>query len=392
MNDHQEYIAILKSALNTNTFVKLSLGNYKGIIAELKNCYVKKVQIKQEDKLSVTYRYQTKDIVKNYSIEEGISMISEFISNDAFKHSTLFTIDFDLVFEYINSNKTTLKKGKATQKLLLPLEHNNKKNRAIVADGKTYLHELKITDEKGNVTHNSQDKYKQINHYIELLSPLIKSLPKSDILKVVDMGAGKGYLTFALYDYLTNVLQLKASVTGIEFRKDLVALCNDIAKKSNFSLLKFQEGTILDSDTTQANVLIALHACDTATDDAIFKGITAQADLIVVAPCCHKQIRRELEKHKTKNDLDFLIKHGIFLERHAEMLTDGIRSIILEYFGYSTKVFEFISGEHTAKNVMIVAEKKSKTNSQKEEILNKLKETKAYFGIEVHYLEKLMGL
>ena len=392
MNDHQEYIAALKSALNTNTFVKLSLGNYKGTIAELKNCYVKKVQIKQEDKLSMTYRYQTKDIVKNYTVEEGISMISEFISDDAFKHSTLFTIDFDLVFEYFNSNKTTLKKGKPTQPILLPLEHNIKKNRAIVANGKTYLHQLKITDENGNVTHSSQDKFKQINHYVELLSPLIKSLPKYDTLKVVDMGAGKGYLTFALYDYLTNVLSVNTKVTGVEYRKDLVELCNAIAKKSNFDLLHFEQGTIIDSDMAQANVLIALHACDTATDDAIFKGITAQADLIVVAPCCHKQIRRELEKHKTKNDLDFLVKHGIFLERHAEMLTDGIRSLILEYFGYSTKVFEFISGEHTAKNVMIVAEKKMKTESQKQEILTKLKETKKYFGIETHYLEKLMGL
>ena len=206
------------------------------------------------------------------------------------------------------------------------------------------------------------------------------------------MGAGKGYLTFALYDYLVNVLNLNAIVTGVEYRKDLVELCNEIAQKSNFKDLNFKQGTIIDSDTSNATVLIALHACDTATDDAIYKGINSQCDLIVVAPCCHKQIRRELEKHKTKNDMDFLVKHGIFLERHAEMLTDGIRSLILEYFGYTTKVFEFISDAHTPKNVMIVAEKKNKTESQKQEILSKLKETKAYFGIGTHYLEKLTEL
>ena len=254
------------------------------------------------------------------------------------------------------------------------------------------MHQLKITDEKGNVINSSQDKYKQINHYVELLSPLIKNLPKHETLNVVDMGAGKGYLTFALYDYLTHVLNLKVSVTGVEYRKDLVELCNDIAKKSNFIELNFVQGTIKDYDAKHANILIALHACDTATDDAIYKGITANADLIVVAPCCHKQIRRELEKHKTKNELDFLLKHGIFLERQAEMLTDGFRSLVLEYFGYSTKIFEFISGEYTPKNVMIVAEKKSKTDIQKLEILKKIKETKLYFGIGYHYLEKLMGL
>ena len=156
--------------------------------------------------------------------------------------------------------------------------------------------------------------------------------------------------------------------------------------------MNFVEGSIKEYDSKNTNVLIALHACDTATDDAIYKGITANADLIVVAPCCHKQIRREIEKHKTKNELDFLLKHGIFLERQAEMLTDGLRSLILEYFGYTTKVFEFISDAHTPKNVMIVAEKKAKTEAQKEVILKKIKDSKTFFGIEFHQLEKLMGI
>jgi SAM-dependent methyltransferase len=392
MTHQEQYIALLNKSVVNNTFVKASLGNYKGSIEQLKNCYIKKIQIKQEDKLSFTYRYQTKDIVKNFSIEEGIILINDFIENGEFKHSSLFTLDFDVVFECINKDKTILKKNDPTHNKLQSLQHNIDKNRLIVAEGKSYLHQLKITDEKGNVNHSSQDKYKQINHYVELLSPLIKNLPKHETLNVVDMGAGKGYLTFALYDYLTNVLKVNSQVTGVEYRKDLVELCNDISKKSGFEGLSFVQGTIKEYESKQANVLIALHACDTATDDAIYKGITAKADLIVVAPCCHKQIRREIEKYKTKNELDFLLKHGIFLERQAEMLTDGLRSLILEYHGYSTKVFEFISGEHTPKNVMIVAEKKSKTDIQKQEIAKKIKETKLYFGIEYHQLEKLIGL
>jgi hypothetical protein len=392
MTNQEQYIVLLNQSLLDNTFVKVSLGNYKGTVEGLKNCYIKRIRIKQEDKLSFTYRYQTKDIVKNYSIEEGIGIITNFIQEGAFRHATLFTIDFDALFEYINKDKTMFKKNKATIKQLPTLEHNIQKNRLIHAEGKSYLHQLKITDDKGNVINSSQDKYKQINHYVELLSPLIKNLPNHELLKVADMGAGKGYLTFALYDYLTNVLNLKSQVTGVEYRNDLVELCNSISKKSNFSGLIFTQGTINDYEIDNINILIALHACDTATDDAIYKGITANADLIVVAPCCHKQIRRELEKHKTKNDLDFLLKHGIFLERQAEMLTDGIRSLILEYYGYSTKVFEFVSEAHTPKNVMIVAEKKSKTDNQKQELLKKIEDTKKYFGISFHYLEKLMGL
>lgn len=392
MTNQEKYIAFLNQSLLVNTFVKVALGNYKGTTEGLKNCYVKKIQIKQEDKLSFTFRYLTKDIVKNYSIEEGIGIINNFIQEGAFRHATLFTIDFDALFEYVNKDKTTFKKNKATIIQIPSLEHNIQKNRLIHAKGKSYLHQLKITDDKGNVNNSSQDKYKQINHYVELLSPLIKNLPKHELLKVADMGAGKGYLTFALYDYLTNVLNLKSQVIGVEYRKDLVELCNSISKKSNFSGLIFKQGTIKDYEIDNINILIALHACDTATDDAIYKGITANADLIVVAPCCHKQIRKELEKHKTKNDLDFLLKHGIFLERQAEMVTDGMRSLILEYFGYSTKVFEFISEAHTPKNVMIVAEKKSKTDIQKQELLKKIECTKKYFGIEFHYLEKLMNM
>jgi len=178
---------------------------------------------------------------------------------------------------------------------------------------------------------------------------------------VADMGSGKGYLTFALYDYLTNSLGMNTEITGVEYRHDLVNLCNDISEKSAFTQLKFTQSTIEDFDPKNTNILIALHACDTATDDAIAKGIEAEADLIVVAPCCHKQIRREMEKSKAQNDLQFLTQHGIFMERQAEMVTDGIRALVLEYFGYSTKVFEFISDTHTPKNAMIIGMKNPAT-------------------------------
>ena len=172
----------------------------------------------------------------------------------------------------------------------------------------------------------------------------------------------------------------------------MVDLCNQIATESGFSGLSFVQGTIEDYEAAGIDLLIALHACDTATDDAIFKGIKAKAELIVVAPCCHKQIRREIEKGKAKNDLDFLTKYGIFLERQAEMVTDGIRALLLEYAGYKTKVFEFISDAHTPKNVLVVGVRAKDNTSDKGGILEKISNTKKYFGIAYHHLEKLMGL
>lgn len=386
-----QFITSLSESISDNSFVKLSLGNYKGKEEGLKNIYIKRILIKREEKLNFTYRYKTRDITKNFTIEDGVKLIQSSIES-GFKVSTLFTNDFDLIMETSNNQKITLRKVNPTSKSTTTLDHDRNKKRLIETNEKGYLHELKITDFEGNVYKNAQDKYKQINHYVEILSSLIKEIPNDKLQKVVDMGSGKGYLTFALYDYLTNILKLNTSVTGVEFRPDMVELCNNIAQKTGFENLQFVEGTIEDYDSKNTNILIALHACDIATDDAIYKGITAQADLIVVAPCCHKQIRKEMEKNKASNELDFLTKYGIFLERQAEMVTDGIRAMILEYFGYKTKVFQFISDAHTPKNVLVVGVK-GKINPKKQtEILEKLKVTKAYFGIGYHHLERLVGL
>ena len=312
--DHKtQWLNAISESITKNTFVKISLGHYKGDEAGLKNIYIKRVVIKHEEKLSFTYRYQTRDIVKNYSAEETISHLFSLVKADGFRTALLFTTECDLYLEYQHGENTSLKKKTASYTTTPSLVHDKQKQRLIESKGKHYLTELRITDESGKVYNATQDKYKQINHYIEILSSLLKELPAHDLTKVVDMGAGKGYLTFALYDYLTNVLKIKSEVTGVENRPDLVDLCNQIAVNSAFDGLHFVQGSIQDYNSNGANVLIALHACDTATDDAIAKGITAGADLIVVAPCCHKQIRREIEKHKHKNELEYLTKYGLFL-------------------------------------------------------------------------------
>ena len=269
----------------------------------------------------------------------------------------LFTTEKEIIIEHGKKGNVILREKMVSGTVQPDLSHNKEKKRLIKSAGQRYLQELKITDKEGEVFKNAQDKYRQINQYIEILSSLIKELPLGRVNNVVDMGSGKGYLTFALYDYLHNTLNLDAKITGVEYREDLVSLCNRIAVNSEFNRLDFVQGTIEAYEMDRIDLLIALHACDTATDDAIYKGIIANAQLIVVAPCCHKQIRREMELHKVKNDVSFLTRHGIFMERQAEMVTDGIRALILEYFGYKTKVFEFISDAHTPKNVLVVGVK-----------------------------------
>ena len=386
------FIETFKNHFNSGSFLKVNLGNYKGDDKTLKKILVKPIQIKKGLVLSFTYRHKTKDITKNYELKEGLDLILDFLSFSKFRHASYFSTQEDINIQIVNPKKTIVKSSAPQQVEQGNLSHNKIKNRKITAEHKTYLQDLKITNADGKVYKHAQDKFKQINHYIEILSKLINQLPDKTKYTAVDMGSGKGYLTFALYDYLTNNLKKSAEIVGVEYRQDMVDLCNGFANKSNFNQLHFAQGTIQDFNITQMDILIALHACDTATDDAIKKGIDANAELIIVAPCCHKQVRRELEKYSVKNDLDFLTKHGIFMERHAEMLTDGIRAQILEYFGYKTRVFEFIALDHTPKNVLIVAQKHNKTEKEKEHILKTIKERKEYFGVKTHYLESIMDI
>jgi SAM-dependent methyltransferase len=211
---------------------------------------------------------------------------------------------------------------------------------------------------------------------------------KADRPRIVDMGAGKGYLDFALYDYLGG----KADIIGVELRDKLVEDGNTTANASGFQGLSFVPGSILDYDATGADAVIALHACDTATDDAIYQGIKAGASLIAVAPCCHKQIRRQMEAGKPAAQLDVLLRHGIFLERQAEMVTDTLRALLLELSGYRVKVFEFVSDAHTPKNNLVVAEKDGRAGRDRDALLKRIAEIKALFGVERHYLEGLLGL
>ncbi len=381
----------LADSISTSQFVKISLGNYQGNEKELKNLYVRRIKIKKVEMLSFNYRYKTRDIFKNFPIEDGLKRIDHLISYD-FRIGTLFTTEKELIIEHDKKGLLGIREKVLATAVTPVLTHDKQKKRLISTLDKPYLCALKITDDQGVVYKNAQDKYKQINQYVALLDPLLRSLPATGLKRVVDMGSGKGYLTFALYDYLVNTLKIEAQVRGVEYREDLVDLCNGIAAESGFSGLSFVQGAIESYNTGAIDLLIALHACDTATDDAIYKGIQANAELIVVAPCCHKQIRREIEKGKAKNELEFLTKYGIFLERQAEMVTDGVRALILEYFGYKTKVFEFISDIHTPKNVLIVGVRAKQQAYNKKLILEKIKQTKEYFGITYHHLEKLLGL
>ena len=393
MNTIGQFHDVLKQSIEKNTFAKLSLGDYRGEEKELKKIILKRVFIKKKDHLSFVYRYKTRDITKNFLIPETIQLLQKLISEEEFCYAHLCTTGHDFKLQRNKKRAFVLRKEPPTIKTKPTHQHDKQKLRKIKASGDNYLHALGITNADGQVKKSGQDKYRQINHYIEILSSLLKDLPKDRKLIIVDMGSGKGYLTFALYDYVINKLNKEVQITGVEYREDLVTLCNEIAKQSKFDKLHFVQGTIQNFETVEkTDVLIALHACDTATDDAIYKGIKNNAELIVVAPCCHKQIRKEITKNKKQSAISQVTKHGIFLERQAEMVTDTLRALYLEHAGYATKVFEFISTAHTPKNVLIVGQKRNKSLNNQKEVSDKIADLKDFFGVNEHFLGNLLGL
>ena len=385
----EELLSATKAAFAAGSLVRLKLGGYHGSEPDLKSIEVKKIAVKGGDKFSFTYRYKTRDIIKNYIQPEALALLRAGLRDD-FRSTQLATTEFDLAFER-NGDKMRLKRTEIAGRDAPSTEHNCAKNRPLNGSDSPWLKALGIAGKDGAVRNDAQDKFRQINKMVEIFAPLIQAIQAERPL-IIDMGAGKGYLDFALYDYLANVARRPAGVVGVEMRAQLVADGNETARASGFDGLSFQTGTILDFDATGADAVIALHACDTATDDAIFKGIGAGAALIAVAPCCHKQVRRQMEAGQADDRMTVLLRHGIFMERQAEMVTDTLRALLLELNGYKTKVFEFVSDAHTPKNNLIVAEKDGRAGRDRDAILKQIADTKAMFGIRQHYLEGLLGL
>ncbi|MEO6390766.1 MAG: SAM-dependent methyltransferase [Pyrinomonadaceae bacterium] len=382
----QDFIKALRAGLKAGTFVKMTLGKYRGDDPNLQKLLIRLVKVKKKDKLFFLYRHQTRDTVKNHDFGEGVAIVNQLLGEE-FMSAHLFTTANNFEIEFTKQGKSRLITSAPTFTQNQAKTHNKEKQRQIDPQS-FYLRALGITNDLGQVKDKMVDKWKQVNKFIEIIGNLFEnsSLAEKKEISIVDMGAGKGYLTFATYDYFNNLRKIKCRVTGVDTREELVMLDNVIARESGFEELNFERGFIRDFDLKDADILIALHACNTATDDALFKGITAGVSIIICAPCCHHQIRPQINKPEA---LRGVLKHGIMLEREAEMITDSLRALLLEQSGYATKLFEFVSTEHTPKNVMIVGTRRDR-NVNTEAIGRQIEELKTFYGIREHQLEELL--
>lgn len=387
------FIELISQMIDQQEFVKLTLSKpAKRDGSFPQNIYGRLVKLKKGLALSCTLRYETEDVTKNYLVETELGkQLEDWLGAD-YLIATLLTTTEDVVLKFNKKRKARLLRTSVrTRKAAIAEEHNIAKQYAISSD-QAFLEKLGVTNKEGTILQGYQDKFRQINKYVEIMHALLEQsdlLSSDKALHIVDMGSGKGYLTFALYEFLQQMEQ-ESSILGVELRENLVEFCNEQSNDLGWSEnLRFVAMDILDYNAGDLDVLIALHACDVATDIAIAQGIKNDAALIVTAPCCHKQIRRAMHP---KAPWGHILQQGILLERQAELVTDAIRALLLELAGYKVKVFEFISSEHTAKNVMISGVKAAAPLSAEERAQREAEivELKKQFGIEQHYLESLL--
>jgi hypothetical protein len=386
----EEFINRLRTSLKENTFVKLTLGKFRGQGDEsLENIYVAPVKLKGEIVYSFRWKYKTRDIFKNFTIDETAAEIENEIGKN-FLYAGLFSTDGDFILEYNKRRIPRTYSRKASFSRVDIKEHNRIKTRFLDSKAE-YLNLLGITNLKGEVRGEKYDKFRQIDKFIEIVDSLVRDSPlaEKDKISIVDFGSGKSYLTFAVYDYFRYHLNIDVKVTGVEQRADLAASSNEISEKCGFKGLSFTAGEIADFKAGNTDIVTALHACDTATDDAIAKAFKMNAAIIILAPCCQKYVRKQIH---IPEDLTPVFKHGILEEHLSSFITDGLRSLALESQGYSAKIFEFISHEHTSKNLMITAVKHEIDDQTPIAKFVEIEKLKSRFGLKDFYLDTIVNL
>lgn len=381
------FLEKLRASLESEAFVKLTLSQPSGAEPDLINIYVRLVEIRDTPHLSFLHRYRRKDVTKNHSVAEGCALLEKLIGT-TWERAHLFTTTGDWQLRTDRNADGELTAKRPVFQVAAPAAHDRPKERALAVQA-PFLRELGVTNAQGEARPGMADKLRQIHRFVELLGHVLEGSPlrEKTELNIADMGAGKGYLTFATAEFFRE-RGITAHIRGVEARADLVKTTKRVAQACQFDQLRFEEGTIEKwQPSGSLDLLIALHACDTATDDAIFRGIESGASVLLLAPCCHKEVRQQMSVPPLMEEI---LRHGILQEREAEILTDGLRALLLEIHGYKAQVFEFISPEHTGKNLMISAVKQPQRKNP-DRLREQFRAIVDHYGIRQQRLASLLG-
>ena len=346
----EDYKTIVKTAvLDEETFLRLTFGTPQGASPWIK-VIVRPVEIKGRRMIRFSYFDPKKDTTKNYSPDEASSRLDEVLAipfSRIHLHSTAGDINVKLTRKGTPVITGTRPSGAEE----VVLAHDHIKDQPL-SEADPFLQATGITNKQGQVRPGMQAKFRQINQFLRIIRQTVPKIEPP--IRMVDCGCGSAYLTFAAYHYLKDILGLQVEVAGIDVSSELIGKCSVLRDSLGWQGIGFQTSRIADfQPETPPNVVLSLHACDTATDEAIAKGILWGSQVILAAPCCQHELHDQLHLPV----LQPVLRHGILKERLADILTDAFRASVLRIMGYRTSVIEFVSPEATSKNLMIRAEK-----------------------------------
>ena len=374
---------LLEHAFINRALISGTFSSPKGNLDDLaKKITVKPIKTKAGYVFQFEKFYPTRVLHENLkpsvAFEKALALV-----RDSYRQTVLFLPEADYHILSRGGEAKIIKRQASRSEATL--SHDRPKNyRLPKGQAVDYLVRLGIMNPEGQVFQKKYDKFRQINKFVEFVEDALNKAELSEQhLRVIDFGCGKSYLTFALYHYLTNVRGLSVEATGLDIKEDVIDLCNRLADELGYRTLRFAVGDIASYDFAEkAHMVVTLHACDTATDEALLRAIRWQSDVILSVPCCQHELFPKIHHGELKP----LLKHGVLKEKLASMVTDALRACLLEAFGYEVSVMEFIDMEHTPKNVLIRALlRKPGFYPEKYKVFNDFLET---WGLSETYLEK----
>lgn len=384
----RDFFAQLRTSLADGSFHKLVLARPRGSNGA-QRIDVRRIQLRDTPHLSFVLHYATNDVTKNHLEGDALTELDRLVGS-TFLNAHLFTPQAELQLRFGKRGTCHLTRHALAQAAAPAAEgHDRAKSRWIDVT-RPFLTDLGVTTAQHQVVPSMARKWRQIDKFVEIFAGAVAASPLRDAqtLRVVDFGAGKGYLTFAVHDWLRS-RGIAPMVTGVELRPELVAQGNERVARLGLTGLQFVAGDVRSHRSEPFDVMIALHACDIATDHALHLGIRTGAQVILSSPCCHQELRPQLQ---CPAPLRAVLHHGIHQEQEAEMLTDGLRALLLEAHGYDTQVFQFVSLEHTQKNKMILAVQRSGARpAARDAALAQVAAVKQFYGIREQCLERLLA-
>ena len=333
-------------------------------------------------------RYTDKQVFhENMTAEDALETVSGWILHD-FRQAQIRMQDEMVTVLVSKKGKATVKSKKAACIETQNLEHNRKK-RYIIEEGTAvpFMIDLGVMTESGKIIRTRYDKYRQINRFLEFIEDILPELPTDRTVHIIDFGCGKSYLTFAMYYYLKVLKHYDIRITGLDLKQKVIEDCQALADRYGYDGLQFLCGDIADyNGTDEVDMVVTLHACDTATDYALYKAVKWHASVILSVPCCQHELNRKMQCET----LSGAFQYGLIKERTAALMTDAMRGQLLEMKGYKTQLLEFIDMEHTPKNILIrgVKSKGLLPKAARKQQMENYQKCRDFFGAELT-LEKL---